>query len=401
MRTIYRIPILAALIAIISVGVLVTSCGKNKIVVSSDPVQSTISTSAPTLKVYLENSGSMDGYMCAGSQLKDCIYDYVSDLNQSTDTTYLYFINSNVIPCKWPLDSYIKNMNPAIFKSAGGSRANTDISELVNVIIGNMDANDVAMFISDCILDLPAVDAQKFLTRCQISIKNAIINGKKNNPKFAVEIIKMESDFDGAYFYPNGTVEKLKDVKRPYYIWLFGSDSNLAKINKEVSILGINKYGLKGYVAFTGPQQVSFDIMNRNLTSGVINSTKGEYQVTIRADFKTTLLQDYALLDKTNFSFNNQSIAIDGIYPITDPNSQYTHFINFTIPKDAKISEDNLILNAPHLPSWVKESNDETGMDINNHLDQTTGILQLIEGVADAYKKDNTITKLKFNVKRK
>jgi hypothetical protein len=399
MRTIHRITTLAACSALVLLAA--SSCSKNKIVVSSDSVPSTISTSAPKLKVYLENSGSMDGYMCDGSQLKDCIYDYVSYLNQSTDTTYLYFINSNVIPYKGQLSSFIKNMNPATFKSAGGCRANTDISELINIIIGNMDSNDVAMFISDCILDLPEVDAQKFLTNCQISIKNAIINGKKNNPNFAVEIIKMESDFDGTYFYPNGTVEKLNDVKRPYYIWLFGSDGNLAMFNKEVPVSGINKHGLKGYVAFTGPQQVPFDILNNNLTGNVINSTKGEYKVTIRGDFRTTLLRDEALLDKSNFSFGNSGIVIDGIYPITDPNSQYTHFIRFTIPKDTKISEDNLILNAPHLPSWVRESNDETGTDIKNHLDQTTGILQLVEGVADAYKKDNVLTKLKFNVKRK
>ena len=29
------------------------------------------------LKVYVENSGSMDAYMCAGSNLKDAVFDYV------------------------------------------------------------------------------------------------------------------------------------------------------------------------------------------------------------------------------------------------------------------------------------------------------------------------------------
>jgi hypothetical protein len=339
--------------------------------------------------------------MCNGSQLKDCIYDYVSDLNQSTAETRLYFINSDTILHKGDLTSYIKNMTPATFKRAGGSRSNTDIGRILNVIIDNMETNDVAMFISDCILDLPAVDAQKFLTNCQISIKNAIINGKKRNPDFAVEIIKMESDFEGAYYYQNGSVEILKDVKRPYYIWMFGSDSNLAKLNKDVPLSGINKYGLKGYVAFAGPQQIPFDILNSSLTGSVINPTKSDYKVTIRGDFSTTLLRDEALLDKSNFSFSNRGIVIDGVYPISDPNSQYTHFIRFTIPKDTKISEDNLILNAPHLPSWVKESNDETGLDVKNHLEQTTGILQLVEGVSDAYKKENILTKLKFKVKRK
>ncbi len=32
---------------------------------------------SPKLKVYIENSGSMDGYMCEGSELKDAVYDYI------------------------------------------------------------------------------------------------------------------------------------------------------------------------------------------------------------------------------------------------------------------------------------------------------------------------------------
>ena len=36
---------------------------------------------SPKLKVYIENSGSMDGYMCEGSELKDAVYDYISSLS--------------------------------------------------------------------------------------------------------------------------------------------------------------------------------------------------------------------------------------------------------------------------------------------------------------------------------
>ena len=75
------------------------SC-KKKIEVSAHAVTSTIKTGKPYLKVFIENSGSMDGYMCDGSQLKDAIYDYVSDLNRYTEKTELYYINSDTIPYK-------------------------------------------------------------------------------------------------------------------------------------------------------------------------------------------------------------------------------------------------------------------------------------------------------------
>lgn len=65
----------------ISFCCIFSGCQK-KIEVDSIAVSSTIKTDKPDLKVFIENSGSMDGYMCNGSQLKDALYDYVSDLNR-------------------------------------------------------------------------------------------------------------------------------------------------------------------------------------------------------------------------------------------------------------------------------------------------------------------------------
>ena len=49
----------------------VSSCSKIEIkwqsVKSPDEINKTL------LKVYIENSGSMDGYMCDGAELKDCL----------------------------------------------------------------------------------------------------------------------------------------------------------------------------------------------------------------------------------------------------------------------------------------------------------------------------------------
>lgn len=46
------------------------------------------------LKVYVENSGSMDAYMCVGSNLKDAVFDYVSDLKRLASSCSLYYLNS-------------------------------------------------------------------------------------------------------------------------------------------------------------------------------------------------------------------------------------------------------------------------------------------------------------------
>lgn len=153
-------------------GVVAVSCGSKKIEVSSTPVSSSIPSDNPCVKFFIENSGSMDGYMCDGSQLKDAVYDYVSDLNRNTNTTQLYYINSQIIPYKGNLTSYIKALNPASFHKAGGNTANTDLGSIIASVLETVNDTTVAIFVSDCILDLPAKDAQKFLTNCEIRINN-------------------------------------------------------------------------------------------------------------------------------------------------------------------------------------------------------------------------------------
>ena len=380
---------------------LIIGCKRHKIEVSSESVESSIPSDNPCLKVFIENSGSMDGYMCDGSQLKDAVYDYVSDLNRYTDTTKLYYINSQIIPYNDNLTSYIRNLNPVSFHKAGGNTANTDLGNIIASVLETVNDTTVSILVSDCILDLPQKDAQKFLTNCQIRIKDEVINTQKRVPDLGIEIFKLSSEFNGKYFYPNGTVQVLQDVKRPYYIWIFGNKNYLAKLNSEVPFSQLERYNLSGIVTFANQSKVPFDIFNKSLTSKIIIPTHGDYNITIQADFRTTLQPDGMVQDKRNYSFNNSNMIVDGIYPISDSKSKYSHFIRFTIPKGTNIAQECLKFNTPRIPSWVSESNDETGSNIQDNLNKTTGIRYLIQGVADAYKNEMISTTFNFNVKRK
>jgi len=382
-------------------SVLLFSCGDKNITVSSDSNTNSAYNTKPILKVYIENSGSMDGYMCDGSQLKDAIFDYVSDLGVCADTTELYYINNQTIPYSGNLEQYIKTMNSATFKNLGGNRSNSDLSKMVSSILNRMTDSTVCMFVSDCILDLPVSDSQKFLNTCQISIKNAINEGRNKMPNLGVEIIKMESDFNGFFFYQNGGRELLANVKRPYYIWVFGNNNAIAKLNTEVPISILEKHGFKGIVSYSPKTTVSYDIKNNALTSTTIKPTNGDYKATIRADFRSTLQPEAVIKKLSNYTFNNSALIVEEVKPITATDSRFTHFIKIIIPQGTHIAQDNLILKAPQIPMWVSESNDETGCNIKNNLSKTTGIKYLIEGVADAYKKENILTTLNFTVKRK
>lgn len=396
----YAIPLGCLLIF----GLLFTDCKKSKIEISGDPVQSESYAKKPIIKVFLENSGSMDGYMCDGSQLKDAVYDYVSEIDRLSDTTSLYFINSKIIPYSGKLQSYIKDMTPATFHSAGGNTSNTDIGDLIDMVLSTVNDTTVSIFISDCILDLPAKNATDFLNNCEITIKQHIIETQKRVPNLGVEILQLTSKFSGKYFSPNGKVEQLNDVQRPYYIWIFGAKKYIAKFNQDAPYSQLDKYNLKGVVSFSNQSPSEYEVKNRNFTSNVIVPNHGDYLAAFKVDLSSTLQPEGVIMDKSNYSFVNKSLEVEGIYPIdkkTDT-SNFTHIINIKIPKGTNIAQDRLTFDAPsNLPSWVSQSNDETGDNINANLDKTTGIKYLIQGVADAYKNEKILTSFNFNVKRK
>ncbi len=378
------------------------SCTSEFIEVSSNPVKSPISATKFTLKVFLENSGSMDGYMCDGSHLKDAMYSYLSDLNQYADTTELNYINNKKIPFDKGLEQYVKTLNPKSFREAGGDRSNSDIGKMINDVVKEVSDTSICLFVSDCILDLRVEDAQNFLNTCKISIKNSIVEGRKRIPNLAVMVIKLTSDFNGKYFYPNKQVEMLKQVKRPYYIWVLGNSNIIADFNSKVSLFDLSEYGFENHISFVGKNEVPFEIKNKYGVSNTLTLSNGNYIATIKADFRATLQPDSVIQNLSNYSFENPLISIESIKQIETQNSIYTHEITFKIPKNSNImGDDALVLQSPKISEWVYDSNDESGADIKNNLSKTTGLKYLIEGIADAYKKDKIITSCKFNIKHK
>lgn len=386
---------------VLSIFLSLISCRNDKIEVSSKHINSTINNTSPTIKVFLENSGSMDGYMCDGSDLKDAMYAYLSDLKLCSKSLELNYINSKIIPFNGELDTYIKELNPSSFRNAGGNRSNTDLRQMIKNVISNTNDTSISIFISDCILDLPAKNAQDFLTNCQISIKNSVISGRDSVPNFGVVVAKLTSEFNGKYFYPNNTVENLNEVSRPYYMWIFGNGNIIANILDNAPLEDLLKYGFEDMISFVPQNDIPFDINNKTTTSKIINPTNGYYIATIRADFRTTLQPNSIIVAPSNYTFFDTSISIETIQPITAINSEYTHFITIKIPKESKTIEEVLTFNAPRISNWVYNSNDESGTNIKDNLSKTIGIKYLIEGIADAYKKDKILTSCKFNIKHK
>lgn len=389
--------IIPAIIAVLIIIVaLVTCSGKNKIKLEWQKVESNVTNNdSINLRVYVENSGSMDAYMCAGSNLKDAVFDYISDLKKFSNNCSLFYINSKEIPYRGDLQSFIKDLTPQEFAKAGGNRANTDLRQIFQTIMQNHEENSVTVFISDCILDIPQ-SATAFFGNCQVSMKNTFNEALAKNPNLGVEIMKLDSKFEG-YWYCGQNSKLLSDVKRPYYIWVIGNKDKLAVLNKKVPVDDIIG-GIKEYCAFAGKQPIPFDI---DKDTYVINHT-GKIEIQLLADLTHSLQSELIIKNIGQYKSSNPgNTSINSVEKITNPSSKYSHVINISVSNPETIKSETITFNYPYLASWVETSNDSTGTDIENNMDKTTGILYLIKGVAEAYKSSTDFGTISFNLKNK
>lgn len=355
---------------------------------------------SPNLNVFLENSGSMDGYMADGSTLKDAVYSYVSDLKPICDTIRLAYINSKVIDCNVNLENYIKNLTPQSFASAGGFRGNSDISQVISDVLANTDNNDVSLLISDFILDLPKKDPTKFLGFVSTSIRNALVDKIKQNPNFGVLILYMESTFTGRYFYPTGS-EMLNNATRPYYIWIFGDQRFLCQIMEKTSFTEI-KYGYKDYAAYCNAPQLNYKAMNITWSNSYITKRNGNYSFLIDVDFSPTLQPKAVVEDIANYEVSPNDLKLTEIKSVIKSESPYTNTLYFSLPeKNVGNMTTTVKFTPPTMPAWIDKVNTESTDSITAHLDQTTGMKSLVQGVADAYKKDKTTVTFTIKFKQR
>ena len=345
--------------------------------------------------LYVENSGSMDGYVHGNTEFKTDLFNVVKLLG-GKEPVDKFFINADTI-IRTNLSDYdfSNGMSVGAFQKWGGNRESSNIAELLEKIIWETDSKGISVFVSDCILDVPR-NAIDFFGNCQVSIKNTFNEALSANPGLGVEIIKLDSKFDG-YWYCGHNRELLKDAKRPYYIWIIGSQKYLAEFNKKVPIENIIG-GIKEYSAYAAPQKIPFD-MNR---STYVTNHSGKINVEILVNLRGSLQSSDLYKNTAQYkSANPSQVTVISACEITDASSPYSHVITLEIDNPETLKHETLTFSYPYLATWVSNSDDTTGTNVKENLDRTTGLMALIKGVAEAYKNSTTYGSVSFELKNK
>lgn len=361
----------------------VSSCGGGDGKVTIDWKEVKEAADMPiTVNFYVENTGSMNGYMCGGSEFKDNVHYYAQELNSEVQKENLFFINSVIIPFKGSVDDYTLNMTPTTFNKFGGNGSSSDLDKMFGQMLQQAGPNTVSVFVSDCILGVPYGQSKDFLSIAKDNMKAVFSAYLQKHKDLGVEIFCLESKFEGTY-YQYGKKPRKISQQRPYYMWVVGPQKAIGMLNKKIRPSDF-PHPYQYNVSFSSCESIPFTILNGNGLPAngntITQRCKGsKAQFKIRADFSTSLKDDKYLLDTKHFLKNSPLVLIDSVKQIQG--DQYTHEITLSIFDNAHV-EECLRFDNQSMPSWVNAMSDKTGDDLR----KTQGISYIIGGVADAYK---------------
>lgn len=410
--------IIIAAVLIIVIVLLLLTCGscnndKNKTDKKTARTETTITESTTnhkrniTVNVYLENSGSMDGYVNAGSNFVSILHRYVSNINSRSivDSLSLYYINQKPIlrGNKPELFSYDK-VNRESFKNEGGDRGSTDIPEVFDNVLSRTNDSTVSILISDFIISPGrGMDATQYLNKQETHIKE-IISKKTKELDLAIGIYRFTTDFKGRYYDPADRYAEI-DQKRPFYVFVMGSKDMVLELDKdEVLADDLISNNLKNKHIFTKREDVDYIIVpntgrfkldkrdpSKRIEKARVDKRKGNFSFTLNMDLSNIPVEKNDI-NKDLFQLGNDNYQINNIREIGTHSTNHTHSISISSERvvpgwlDIKIVQRS----AP----WVDMYNDSVGKEVRQAKDvddsTTFGIKQIINGIYLGYKDDGS-----------
>jgi hypothetical protein len=384
------------------------------------------------INVFLENSASMDGYVTGVTEFETAIYNLLGDfkISEVCDSLNLNYINNsipfskkNALPAD--IEDFIEKLEPSTFRKKGGDKSVSDLKNIINTVLKTVNDRNAAVLISDFVFSPgKSVNAQDYLNNQGVGIKIDFADKLKSFDLSAI-VIQLESNFKGTY-YDKINKSIYFDGKRPYYIWIFGSDQQIREIlDKKIldNIKGgflnrlvfqpVKKQSQPNYKIQYSPKIGDFSarelkkktIMDASLSQN--HQNHGLFGFNLAVDFSNSMQDPNYFLDAGNYTLSNPNYELE-VEIITDKNNQslsgFTHLMKLKTTDLRNETLEIQVLN--NMPHWVYNS---SSIDDSNILTDTSeqhktfGLACLIDGVSDAFyrpNESNEITTLTVTIKK-
>jgi hypothetical protein len=414
------------------------------------PVQNTENTPAPapaaptrpdvnSINLYVENSGSMNGYVSGNTRFKQMVGDLIVNLRHTynEDSINVFFINEIVRktdPAAYGLTKFAQSLDQgkAPYRISNIDRpASTYFDEILEKVVRNTGPNSISVLVSDCIYS-PRDDKGQVIGFARSRITDLYWGALQANNDLSTAIFKLESEFNGTYYSEKqrGNTITLQNFDRPYYIWVIaGQGMIMTDLLKNVEGDIRNFAGFRQKHVFSGiesatPPYWSLLTMTRTgffikpdvkyLSGTFIRGVEGfqpaspasEFpDFTIVADMSHTGLEDSYITDPANYdivagdytlrdaglvnhrdqkiNFSEMSVPVAASDWNRIKSSTATHALYVTA--NSRVPGNLTISLRKKIPEWVQSTHTENDVTINDLSGTTYNFKYLVEGIASAY----------------
>jgi hypothetical protein len=387
----------------------------------------------PVLKIFIENSDSMDGYIRGSNDFKDSITNLAVRLKTVSGKIEFNFINSEIIPVKKQLEGFIKEIALNANSSYVKFKSNTfgsDLNSIFNKVLNNLESNEISIFITDGIYSIQeSNNIQTELFNSQNLTMNAFIEAIQSK-SISTLVLQYEANFDGNYYDMKHFPHQVK-TKKPFYVFIVGGKELVGKIWREKSEDLKKNPKLKNYIYFNKEQAPPIPIIllsnYKKKGSKKINDrlkgSLGSIKSNESGIFGFSFITDYSLFKGIeNIAENKINYKLSPLCEIEiekyeetllDSNEKIflkkfqsvpTHII--AVECDKKIEkEDKITISLlKNNSNWVKESSLNNDLSYSNWIEfKTFGIESLISGISEAYEefsRSDTFFTIQINLER-
>ena len=374
------------------------------------------------VNVYVENSGSMNGYINGSTEFKAAIQDLLVLLKYEygEEKIKVFFINSDIHPTNLSTDlaGFASALNTKSFKV--GDTGSSNLNSVFKQVLSKTSKNTMSILISDCIYSIQGSKTQELLSNQKSLTKDAFLS-KSKTEKLATTIVKLKSKYNGNYWDMNNKKTMLSSQPRPYYITIIGSDIAMTHFNSKIEI---NEEKVEGYesmfklsTANTGDQLPYYSVVTTLSDSGRFRPIKSSsdsksvrgiegiemnersdnaFSFSVAVDFSDIPVENDYVVNASNYAITEGNFKVTNIQPydkkVLSPMSANkiaksseipTHII--TLTATAKKYTDVTISLKKQIPAWVYATSTDDDTTGDALKAKTFGFKYLIEGIAEAY----------------
>ncbi len=356
------------------------------------------------VNLYIENSGSMFGYL-SGNSFRDNINYFMNGFcqqNLCVDTNiHCFYINRKV--CYMPnvqVSNFVTNLKSNVTKC--GNQGSTDIALIFDTIFARTDNKTLSVLVSDMILSPDGSNAANYLTDMNIKIMQKI---KSKSKDFATIIFHCEAPFKGTYYDCDNHAQQINH-NRPYYICVIGNNSLVKKFLSEMpNFPHFSKLNYSVFFSYDSNYAGKYFLITHNtgkrtssnsVEKAKLDGNSQKFTMQLGVDFSNLLVDDSYLTNVNNYQLSNPNYKLTSIQRKSTGNS--THVLCLETTNPVHQTALTISLKNQAIPVWISNLNNEDCNRIFNDLDKTYGIEKIIDGIYNGYKSDDYYAKMTINI---